>query len=138
MVKKWWQEAIIYQVYLRSFKDSNSDGIGDFQGLISKLDYLNTLGITAIWVSPHYQSPMDDNGYDISDFLKVSKDYGTIEDVKEFIFKAHKLNIKVIFDLVLNHTSDEHEWFKIAKDPNHPEFHKYHDYYIWQPPKYNK
>lgn len=137
MNRKWWQDAIIYQVYLRSFKDSNNDGIGDFNGLISKLDYLSDLGIDAIWVSPHYQSPMDDNGYDISDFFKVSEDYGTIEDCKNFIKEAHKRDIKVIFDLVLNHTSDEHEWFKKAKDPNHPEHKKYHDYYIWQPPKYD-
>lgn len=137
MERKWWQDAIIYQVYIRSFKDSNNDGIGDFQGLISKLDYFKDLGIDAIWVSPHYQSPMDDNGYDISDFFKVSDDYGTIDDCKEFIDEAHKRDIKVIFDLVLNHTSDEHEWFEKAKDPSHPEFDKYHDYYIWQPPKYD-
>lgn len=138
MERKWWQDAIIYQVYIRSFKDGNNDGIGDFKGLISKLDYLSDLGIDAVWVSPHYQSPMDDNGYDISDFYKVSDDYGTIEDVKVFIKEAHSRNIKVIFDLVLNHTSDEHEWFKIACDPSHPEYEKYHDYYIWQPPKYDE
>lgn len=137
MERKWWQDAIIYQVYLRSFKDSNNDGIGDFNGLISKLDYFKDLGIDAIWVSPHYESPMDDNGYDISNFFKVSEDYGTIEECKTFIDEAHKRDIKVIFDLVLNHTSDEHEWFKKAKDPNHPEHKKYHDYYIWQPPSYD-
>jgi glycosidase len=138
MNRKWWQDAIIYQLYIRSFKDSNNDGIGDFQGIISKLDYLSDLGINAVWISPHYESPMDDNGYDISDFYKVSKDYGTIEDVKELIEKAHKLNIKIIFDLVLNHTSDEMDWFVAAKDPNHKDHEKYHDYYIWQPPKYNE
>ncbi len=138
MERQWWQDAIIYQIYLRSFKDSNQDGIGDFKGLISKLDYLNNLGINAIWVSPHYQSPMDDNGYDISDYYKVSKDYGTLDDVKEFIKKAHQLKMKVIFDLVLNHTSDEHEWFKAAKNPEHPDHQKYHDYYIWQKPKYDE
>ena len=137
MTRKWWQDAIIYQIYLRSFKDSNNDGIGDFKGLISKLDYLSDLGVNAIWVSPHYESPMDDNGYDISDFFKVSKDYGTLEDVKEFINLAHQKDMKVIFDLVLNHTSDEHEWFKAAKDPAHINYHKYHDYYIWQKPKYD-
>lgn len=138
MKRKWWQDAIIYQLYIRSFKDSNNDGIGDFQGIISKLDYLNDLGVNALWISPHYESPMDDNGYDISDFYKVSKDYGTIEDVKELIKKAHALDIKIIFDLVLNHTSDEIEWFKAAKDPNHKDHIKYHDYYIWQPPKYDE
>jgi glycosidase len=137
-MKKWWQGAIIYQVYIRSFKDGNGDGIGDFIGLTSKLDYLKDLGINAIWVSPHYDSPMDDNGYDIRDYFKVSQDYGSIEDAKTFIEEAHKRGIKVIFDLVLNHTSDEHPWFEAAKDPNHKDHEKYHDYYIWQKPKYNK
>ena len=137
MTRKWWQDAIIYQIYIRSFKDSNNDGIGDFKGATSKLDYLQDLGVNAVWVSPHYESPMDDNGYDISDFFKVSEDYGTLEDCKEFINEAHKRNIKVIFDLVLNHTSDEHEWFKKASDPSHPEHEKYKDYYIWQHPKYD-
>lgn len=138
MERKWWQDAIIYQLYIRSFKDSNNDGIGDFEGLISKLDYFSELGVDAIWVSPHYKSPMDDNGYDVSDFYQVSEDYGTLQDVKKFIELAHKRNIKVIFDLVLNHTSDEHPWFVAAKDPTHPEFGKYHDYYIWQKPKYDE
>ena len=137
MERKWWQDAIIYQIYLRSFKDSNNDGIGDFKGLISKLDYLSDLGVNAVWVSPHYESPMDDNGYDISNFFKVSEDYGTLKDVKEFINVAHQKNMKVIFDLVLNHTSDEHEWFQAAKNPVHVDHHKYHDYYIWQKPKYD-
>jgi len=138
MKQKWWQNAIIYQCYIRSFKDGNNDGIGDFKGLISELDYLKDLGVDAVWVSPHYKSPMDDNGYDISDFYQVSEDYGTIEDVKQFIKEAHQRNIKVIFDLVLNHTSDEHEWFKAACDPTHKDHKKYHDYYIWQPPKYDE
>ncbi len=131
MEYKWWTDAIIYQVYLRSFKDGNNDGIGDFKGLIEKLPYFTELGVDAIWVSPHYKSPMDDNGYDVSDYYDVSEDYGTLDDVKELIRKAHELNLKVIFDLVLNHTSDEHPWFKAAKDPHHPEHEKYHDYYIW-------
>ena len=137
MDRKWWQDAIIYQIYLRSFKDSNNDGIGDFNGLISKLDYSNALGVNAIWVSPHYQSPMDDNGYDVSDYYKVSNDYGNIDNVVDFIEKAHARDMKVVFDLVLNHTSDEHEWFVAALDPSHPNHEKYHDYYIWQKPKYD-
>ena len=137
MDRKWWQDAIIYQIYIRSFKDSNNDGIGDFNGLISKLDYLNDLGVNAIWVSPHYQSPMDDNGYDVSDYYKVSNDYGNIDNVVDFIEKVHARDMKVIFDLVLNHTSDEHEWFVAALDPSHPNHEKYHDYYIWQKPKYD-
>jgi glycosidase len=138
MKRTWWQEAVIYQVYLRSFKDSNGDGIGDFKGLIEELDYLKDLGVDAVWVSPHYQSPMDDNGYDISDFYKVSEDYGNMEDVRLFIREAHKRDIKVLFDLVLNHTSDEHPWFLAAKDKNHPDHEKYHDYYIWHKPKYDE
>ena len=137
MKRMWWQETIIYQVYLRSFKDSNQDGIGDLGGLTSRLDYLKDLGVDTIWISPHYDSPMDDNGYDIRDFYKVSEDYGTIDDFKVLLTTAHQKNLKVITDLVLNHTSDEHPWFQAAKDPNHPDHKKYHDYYIWQPPKYN-
>ena len=138
MERKWWQDGIIYQCYLRSFKDGNNDGIGDFKGLISKLDYFKDLGVDAIWVSPHYKSPMDDNGYDVSDYYSVSEDYGSLNDVKELISKAHSMDLKIIFDLVLNHTSDEHEWFKAARNPKHPLHAKYHDYYIWQPPKYDE
>ena len=135
--KDWWKKAIIYQVTLSSFFDSNNDGIGDFKGLEAKLSYLKDLGVDVIWVSPHYASPMDDNGYDVSDFYMVNPDYGTLEDFKDFIDKAHNMNIKVITDLVLNHTSDEHDWFKIASNRNHPDYKKYHDYYIWQKPKYD-
>jgi glycosidase len=137
MKYKWWQEAIIYQCYIRSFYDGNHDGIGDFKGLTEKLDHFIDLGVNAVWVSPHYKSPMDDNGYDISDYYAVSEDYGTLEDVKYFIESAHNKGLKVIFDLVLNHTSDEHEWFKAACDPTHRDHLKYHDYYIWQKPKYD-
>ncbi len=135
-MEKWWQSAIIYQVYLRSFKDANNDGIGDIKGLIGKIDYLEEIGVDTIWVSPHYDSPMDDNGYDIRDFYKVSEDYGTLEDFKELLKEAHERDMKVITDLVLNHTSDEHPWFEAAKDPNHPEHEYYHDFYIWHEPKY--
>ncbi|MDD3122539.1 MAG: alpha-glucosidase [Candidatus Izemoplasmatales bacterium] len=135
MQKKWWQFENIYQIYLRSFFDSNQDGIGDIEGVRLKLPYLKMLGIGIIWISPHYDSPMDDNGYDVRDFYKVSPDYGTLEDFKRLIIDAHLQGIRIITDLVLNHTSDEHEWFVAAKDPNHPEHQKYHDYYIWQKPK---
>jgi len=137
MKKHWWQDAIIYQIYLRSFNDSNQDGIGDILGVVNKLDYINDLGANTIWISPHYDSPMDDNGYDIRDFYKVSEDYGSIEDFKLLINEAHKREINVITDLVLNHTSDEHEWFKAASNPEHPKHNHYHDYYIWHKPKYN-
>jgi len=135
MKTKWWQHTIIYQIYLRSFQDSNGDGIGDVQGVIQRLDYLKDLGVETLWISPHYDSPMDDNGYDVRSFYQVSKDYGTIEDFKSLIATAHDKGMKIITDLVLNHTSDEHAWFEAARDPNHPEHDKYHDYYIWQKPK---
>jgi glycosidase len=136
MNKDWWKSAVIYQVTLSSFFDGNNDGIGDFLGLKLKLGYIKDLGANVIWISPHYLSPMDDNGYDVSDFYQVNQDYGTIEDFKDLINEAHKLGIKIITDLVLNHTSDEHEWFKRACNPNDEYYEKYHDYYIWKEPKY--
>lgn len=138
MEKKWWMTTNIYQIYLRSFYDSNNDGIGDLKGVMEKLEYLKSIGIETIWISPHYDSPMDDNGYDVRDFYQVSKDYGNIDDFKALVKEARKLGIKVLIDLVLNHTSDEHEWFRIALDPKHPLHKKYHDYYIWQKPKYDE
>lgn len=137
MEQKWWQKENIYQIYLRSFYDSNNDGIGDIQGVTQKLEYFKSLGIGILWISPHYDSPMDDNGYDVRNYYKVSEDYGTIEDFRDLLHKAHALGIKIITDLVLNHTSDEHEWFIAAKDPQHPNHIKYHDYYIWQKPKFD-
>ena len=138
MQRKWWQDAILYQVYLRSFNDSNHDGIGDLNGIKEKLDELKTLGVNTLWISPHYDSPMDDNGYDVRNFYKVSEDYGTIEDFKALLDAAHQKDMKIITDLVLNHTSDEHPWFLAAKDPQHKDHHKYHNYYIWHKPKYDE
>jgi glycosidase len=135
MKKHWWQDAVLYQVYLRSFKDSNGDGIGDIPGVISKLDYLKSLGVNTLWVSPHYDSPMDDNGYDVRDFYKVAEEYGTLDDFKALLKDAHDRNMYILIDLVLNHTSDEHAWFEAAKDPQHPDHETYHDYYIWHPGK---
>ncbi|MGD9910090.1 MAG: alpha-glucosidase [Candidatus Izemoplasmatales bacterium] len=137
MDKKWWQKQTIYQIYLRSFFDSNNDGIGDIEGLRQKLGYLKKLGVSILWISPHYDSPMDDNGYDVRDFYQVSKDYGTIDDFRRMVDEAHRMDMKIITDLVLNHTSDEHIWFQKAKDPTDPQFTKYHDYYIWHKPKYD-
>lgn len=129
MKKNWWKEEIVYQIYPKSFNDTNNDGIGDLRGIIQKLDYLKELGITSIWICPIYKSPMVDNGYDISDYLDVAPEYGTMEDLKELIDKAEKLDIRIILDLVVNHTSDEHVWFqKALKDPNS----KYRDYYIFK------
>ena len=124
----WWKKSVIYQIYPRSFQDSNGDGVGDIRGIISRLDYLHELGIDAIWLSPVYQSPMDDNGYDISDYQGIATEFGTMEDIEELIAEGHKRNIKIIMDLVLNHTSDEHFWFQEAlKGPDNP----YYDYYVW-------
>ncbi len=130
MVEKtdWWKKSVIYQIYPRSFQDSNGDGIGDIRGIISRLDYLSELGIDAIWLSPVYQSPMDDNGYDISDYQAIAPEFGTMEDMDQLIAEGRKRNIKIVMDLVLNHTSDEHVWFQEAlKGEENP----YHDYYVW-------
>lgn len=111
MKNAWWKESVVYQIYPRSFCDSNGDGIGDIQGIISKLDYLKRLGIDVIWLSPIYQSPNDDNGYDISDYQAIMKEFGTMEDFERLLAEAHARNIRIIMDLVVNHTSDEHAWF---------------------------
>ena len=119
--RQWWKEAVVYQIYPKSFYDSNGDGIGDLKGVIQKLDYLKELGIDVIWLSPVYQSPMDDNGYDISDYQAIAEEFGSMEDMDLLIHEAKKRNIKIIMDLVVNHTSDEHEWFIESKsDINHP------------------
>lgn len=129
--KHWWQEVVVYQIYPRSFKDSNGDGIGDLPGIIEKLDYLEKLGIGAIWLSPVYQSPNDDNGYDISDYEAIMTEFGTMEDMNRLIAEAKKRNIRIIMDLVVNHTSDEHAWFVEArKSKDNP----YRDYYVWADP----
>lgn len=108
---RWWQTAVIYQIYPRSFQDTNGDGIGDLRGIINRLDYLKQLGITAIWLSPVYKSPNDDNGYDISDYQDIMTEFGTMEDMDDLIERAKLHNIRIIMDLVVNHTSDEHPWF---------------------------
>ena len=129
--KHWWQEVVVYQIYPRSFKDSNGDGIGDLPDIIEKLDYLEKLGIGAIWLSPVYQSPNDDNGYDISDYEAIMTGFGTMEDMDRLIAEAKKRNIRIIMDLVVNHTSDEHAWFVEArKSKDNP----YRDYYVWADP----
>ncbi len=135
MRKAWWKEAVAYQIYPRSFMDSNGDGIGDIQGIIEKLDYLAYLGIDIIWVSPFYKSPNDDNGYDISDYKAIMDDFGTMEDFDELLKEAHKRNIKLIADLVINHTSDEHPWFIESKSSIDSDKR---DWYIWRKGKNNK
>jgi oligo-1,6-glucosidase len=126
---EWFKDAIIYQIYPRSFKDSNNDGMGDIKGIIEKLDYLADLGINCVWLSPVYESPMDDNGYDISDYKKIHEMFGTMEDFKLMLDEMHKRGIRLIMDLVANHTSDEHEWFKESRKS---EDNPYRDYYIWR------
>ncbi|MGM0213709.1 glycoside hydrolase family 13 protein [Enterococcus sp. AZ109] len=129
MPNPWWQEAVIYQVYPRSFQDSNQDGIGDLQGIIQRLDYLAFLGIDALWLSPVYRSPNDDNGYDISDYEAIGPEYGTMADMDQLINEAKKREIKIVMDLVVNHTSDEHPWFQAAlQGKDNP----YHDFYVWR------
>ena len=131
MEKKWWKESVVYQIYPKSFKDSNGDGIGDIRGIIQKLDYLKELGVNVLWISPMLESPQDDNGYDISDYRRIYKEYGTMEDYEELLLEAHKRDIRILMDLVVNHTSDEHNWFiESRKSKANP----YRDYYIWKDP----
>lgn len=127
--EKWWQKAVVYQVYPRSFQDSNGDGIGDIPGITSRLDYLADLGIDAVWLSPVYRSPQDDNGYDISDYQDIDPMFGNLEDMERLIQEAGKRNIRIVMDLVLNHSSDEHRWFQEAKKSKD---NPYHDYYVWR------
>ena len=125
----WWKTAVVYQIYPKSFQDSNGDGIGDIQGIISRLDYLRELGVDALWISPMYCSPQDDNGYDISDYRNIDPMFGTMEDMEELIRESQKRDIRIVMDLVLNHTSDEHIWFQEAKKSKD---NPYHDYYVWR------
>lgn len=129
LVKKWWKEAVVYQIYPRSFKDSNGDGIGDLQGIISKLDYLKLLGIDIVWLGPHFDSPNADNGYDIRDYHKIMEEFGAMDDFDELLTGLKERGIKLIIDLVVNHTSDEHDWFKQSKSSVEG---PYRDYYIWK------
>ena len=129
MNKTWWKEAVVYQIYPRSFMDSNGDGIGDLQGIISRLDYLKYLGIDVIWLSPVYKSPNDDNGYDISDYQDIMDEFGTMKDFDELLAAAHERGLKIVMDLVVNHTSDEHKWFVESRKSTD---NAYRDYYIWR------
>lgn len=132
MERKWWQEAVVYEIYCKSFCDSNGDGIGDLRGVISKLPVLKELGINCIWFAPIYKSPQIDNGYDVADYQDIEPDYGTLDDFRELLDLAHDMGIRVIMDMVLNHSSDEHRWFQESrKSKDNP----YRNYYIWQPPK---
>ena len=132
MTQKWWKEQVVYQIYPRSFYDANGDGIGDLKGILLKLDYLQLLGIDTLWLSPHFDSPNDDNGYDIRDYKKVMEEFGTMEDFDLLLETCHKKNIKLVIDLVINHTSDEHAWFTQSRTSKN---NSYRDYYIWKESK---
>lgn len=126
--RKWWKEAVVYQIYPRSFKDDNGDGIGDLKGIISKLDYIKSLGVNVVWLNPIYSSPNDDNGYDISDYRNIMKDFGTMADFDTLLSEMHRRNIRLVMDLVVNHTSDEHPWFQQSRSSR---TNPYRDYYHW-------
>src|SRR5689334_11768926 len=132
MKKVWWKESVVYQIYPRSFNDSDGDGIGDLRGISAKLDYLAELGIDVVWLSPVYKSPNDDNGYDISDYQAIMDEFGTLEDWEELVAGMHQRGIRLVMDLVVNHTSDEHAWFVESRSSKDSPLR---DYYIWRPGK---
>ena len=134
IAREWWKNATVYQIWPASYKDSNGDGVGDIPGIISTLDYLKDLGVDVIWCSPMYDSPQDDMGYDISDYEKVYPEYGTNEDMQTLIDETHKRGMKLILDLVINHTSSEHVWFKESRSSK---TNSKRDWYIWKPPKFD-
>lgn len=130
--KTWWKEAIIYQIYPRSFQDSDGDGIGDLNGITSRLDYIQSLGVDIIWLNPIFLSPNDDNGYDISDYREIMREFGTMEDFDRLLKEIHKRGMRLVLDLVVNHTSDEHPWFEEARKSRH---NPYYNYYHWCRPR---
>ena len=135
MRKTWWKECVVYQIYPRSFCDSNGDGIGDLNGSTEKLDYLKELGVDVVWLSPVYRSPMDDNGYDICDYRSIQPEFGTMEDFDRMLAEMHRRGIRLVMDLVVNHTSDEHPWFVESRSSRD---NPYRDYYIWREPGQNR
>src|SRR5690625_702647 len=134
ILNDWWRTSVIYQIYPKSFNDSNGDGIGDIRGIIEKVDYLKELGIDVIWLSPVYDSPQEDNGYDIRNYQAIYEKYGNMDDLDELLDELHKRDMKLIMDLVVNHTSDEHQWFVESRSSKDS---KYRDYYIWRDGKEN-
>ncbi|MGC9395147.1 MAG: maltose alpha-D-glucosyltransferase [Anaerolineae bacterium] len=127
----WYKDAIFYEVSVKAFADSNGDGIGDLRGLIGKLDYLRDLGVDAIWMLPIFPSPLRDDGYDVADYTSIHPDFGTLDDFKALLVEAHKRDLRIIVELVVNHTSDQHPWFQASRDPQHPDHARYRDWYVW-------
>ncbi len=127
----WYKDAIFYEVFVRAFADGNGDGCGDLPGLTGKLDYLQYLGVDCLWLLPIYPSPLRDDGYDVADFYRIHADYGDMEDLRILVAEAHRRDLRVIMDLIPNHTSDQHPWFQASRNPSHPEHHKYRDWYVW-------
>jgi trehalose-6-phosphate hydrolase len=132
MTTAWWKKAVVYQIYPKSFNDTTGNGTGDILGIIEKLDYLKELGVEVLWLTPIYKSPQRDNGYDISDYYAIQEEYGTMEDFDRLLAEAHKRGLKIIMDIVINHTSTEHEWFKQARSSKD---NPYRDFYIWKDSK---
>jgi maltose alpha-D-glucosyltransferase/alpha-amylase len=133
MMTDWYKDAVFYEVYVRAFADGNGDGIGDLQGLTDRLDYLQDLGVDCLWLLPIYLSPLHDDGYDVADYYGIHPDYGTVDDLRRLVEQAHRRELRVIADMIPNHTSDQHPWFQASRDPDHPEHEKYHDWYVWSP-----
>ncbi len=133
MTTDWYKEAIFYEVFLRAFADANGDGIGDLQGLTDRLDYLQDLGVDCLWLLPIYLSPLRDDGYDVADFCQIHPDYGTVDDLRMLVHEAHRRGLRVIADMIPNHTSDQHPWFQASRNPSHPEHDTYRDWYVWSP-----
>ena len=127
----WYKDAVFYEVFVRAFADSNGDGIGDLAGLTAKLDYLQWLGVDAVWMLPIFPSPLRDDGYDVADYFAVHPDYGTLDDVRRLIEEAHRRDLRIIVELIPNHTSDQNAWFQASRDSEHPEHAKYRDWYVW-------
>lgn len=133
--RAWWKESSVYQIWPASFKDSNDDGVGDIPGIISKLDYIRDLGVDIVWLCPSYKSPQVDMGYDIADYYSIADEYGTVADVEKLIKGCHDRGMKLLMDLVVNHTSDQHEWFKKSRSSKDSEFR---DWYVWRPPRFDE